>query len=131
MPCASRIDSAPIWSATPSSNWIETTVSELPGGGGPGGGTGTDCQAKASGDVAERSTAGSTVENDSMSSRNFPLLELKVAKGSLSSGGQLRIPDWKPLNSVPFGPSTTAPFKTGVDPSSEPTRFASWWWRQC
>jgi hypothetical protein len=32
---------------------------------------------------------------------------------------------------VPFGPSTTAPFKIGGEPSSDPTRFATWWWMQC
>src|SRR5881628_1817111 len=87
MPWAFRIGSAPSWSVTPSSNWIATTVCGPPPGGGGGGVT--VCQANASGDVAERSTAGSTVENDSMSSLNFAWLELNCANGSLSSGGQL------------------------------------------
>ena len=38
-----------------------------------GGGTGTVCHANASGEVAVRSTAGSTVENDSMSSLELGL----------------------------------------------------------
>src|SRR4029453_2578903 len=125
MPWAFRIASVLYWSATPSSNWIVTTVSG-PGGGGGDGGTGTVCQAKASGGVADRATAGSTVEKDSMSSRNFFLPELNAANGSLSSGGQLRIPVWKPLWIVPFGPSTTAPLRMGSVPSSAPTRFATW-----
>src|SRR5919204_3368497 len=116
MPCACRIGSTPAWSATPSSNWIETTVcGPVPGGGGGGGPAA--CQAKASGDVAVRSTAGSTVENDSMSSLNWALAELNCAKGSLSSGGQFRIPVRNPVKIVPFGPSTTAPFSTGGEPS--------------
>src|SRR5262245_24247909 len=130
MPCAFRIGRVPIWSATPSSNWIETTVSEPEGGGGPGV-NGTVCHANASGDVADRSTAGSTVENDSMSSWNLPLVELNGANGPESSGGQLRMPDWNPRYSVPFGPSTTAPFRIVPVPSSEPSRFATWWWRHC
>src|SRR5262245_60736821 len=36
-----------------------------------------------------------------------------------------------PLKRVPFGPSTTAPFRIGDDPSRAPEMFATWWWRQC
>src|SRR6266511_1013792 len=95
------------------------------GGGGGGGGGGTVCHAKARGDVADRSTAGSTVENDSMSSLNLALPELNCANGSLSSGGQFLIPVWSPVKSVPLGPSTTAPSRTGGEPSREPSRFAT------
>src|SRR5205823_6160841 len=48
-------------------------------------------RANASGLVAVRSTVGSTVENDSMSSLNLALL-VNCANGSLLSGGQFRIP---------------------------------------
>jgi hypothetical protein len=49
-------------------------------------------RANASGLVAVRSTAGSTVENDSMSSLNSAWLPLNCSYGSLSSEGQFRIP---------------------------------------
>ena len=81
-------------------------------------------RANASGLVAVRSTAGSTVENDSMSSLNRALL-LNCANGSLSSGGQFCMPLSKPVYNVPFGPSTAAPLRIAPLPSREPTRFAT------
>jgi hypothetical protein len=52
-------------------------------------------RANANGLVAVRSTAGSTVEKDSMSSLNLAVL-LNCANGSPSSAGQFRIPVWNP-----------------------------------
>src|SRR5262245_17943088 len=112
--------SALIWSALPSSNWIVTIVTGEPppldGGGGP-----WIWQPNASGEDAVRSIAGCTVENDSALSRYLAVLPLNCAKTSLPSGGQARIPVSEPLKSVPFGPSTAAPARTGGDPSSDPT----------
>ena len=60
-----------------------------------------------------------------MSSRNLAWVLLNWAKKSLLSGGQLRMPVTTPVYSVPFGPSTTAPFRTGAEPSSEPAMLAT------
>jgi hypothetical protein len=74
--------------------------------------------------------AGSTVEYDCTLSRNTAA-ELNRAKRSVPSPGHSRIGGTTPVAAALFGPSTTAPARIGADPSSEPTRFATWCCMQC
>src|SRR6476646_4703094 len=82
-------------------------------------------RANASGLVAVRSMAGSTVDHDCTLSLNLAAL-LNFLKGSTWRTGQSRIPSTLPLEVPTFGPSTAAPASTGGAPFSDPARFATW-----
>jgi len=84
-----------------------------------------------------RSMAGSVVLNDCMLSlytavcegSYFPLLPLKILKVSTRCAGHDFIPDTKPDDAKPAGPSVAAPHSIGVPPevpSSAPAKFATW-----
>src|SRR5438128_11538877 len=66
------------------------------------------CQAKASGEDAVKSMAGSTVEYDCTKSL-YTALPLNCAKTSTPLGGHATIPASVPLAAMEFGPSTAAP----------------------
>src|SRR6476646_2765555 len=82
-------------------------------------------RANASGLVAVRSMAGSTVDHDCTLSLNLAAL-LNFLKGFTLCAGQSRIPSTLPLDVTTFGLSTAAPASTGGAPFSEPARFATW-----
>ncbi len=82
-------------------------------------------QENASNDDAVKSIAGSTVENDCTLSWYTALFPLNCANTSTPFAGHARIPVSEPLVEIELGPSTAAPFSTGVVPSREPTMFAS------
>src|SRR5712691_644837 len=83
------------------------------------------CQAKASGEDAVKSMAGSTVEYDCTKSL-YTALPLNCAKTSTPLGGHATIPESVPLAAMEFGPSTAAPERNGGPFGGVGTRFVTW-----
>src|SRR5436305_8103613 len=70
--------------------------------------------------------AGSTVDQDWTLSWYTAERLLKCANRSTPFTGQVLMPSTTPVAAKLLDPSTTAPASTGGEPSSEPTRFATW-----